>query len=53
MSAFDPAAYLPDDLLERIRSRAAGYDRDNTFFTEDLAELREAGYLAPRSPRRL
>jgi len=40
---------LDRDLLDRIRSRAAGYDRDNAFFTEDLAELRAAGYLAPRS----
>jgi alkylation response protein AidB-like acyl-CoA dehydrogenase len=35
--------------LDRIRSRAAGYDRDNAFFQEDLDELRAAGYLAPRS----
>lgn len=40
---------LTQDLLDRIRSRAAGYDRDNSFFTEDLEELRAAGYLAPRS----
>ena len=40
---------LTADLLARIRSRAAGYDRDNAFFTEDLDELRAAGYLAPRS----
>jgi alkylation response protein AidB-like acyl-CoA dehydrogenase len=40
---------LNQDLLDRIRSRAAGYDRDNAFFAEDLAELRSAGYLAPRS----
>ena len=40
---------LSTELLERIRSRAAGYDRDNVFFTEDLDELRAAGYLAPRS----
>jgi alkylation response protein AidB-like acyl-CoA dehydrogenase len=40
---------LTPELLERIRSRAAGYDRDNAFFFEDLAELRDAGYLAPRS----
>ena len=39
---------LTPELLERIRSRAAGYDRDNVFFTEDLDELRAAGYLAPR-----
>ncbi|MET3950177.1 acyl-CoA dehydrogenase family protein [Arthrobacter sp. UYEF36] len=36
---------LPDALLERIRGRAAGYDLDNAFFHEDLAELAEAGYL--------
>lgn len=40
---------LTPELLDRIRSRAAGYDRDNAFFTEDLEELRAAGYLAPRS----
>jgi alkylation response protein AidB-like acyl-CoA dehydrogenase len=40
---------LTPELLDRIRSRAAGYDRDNAFFTEDLNELRAAGYLAPRS----
>ena len=40
---------LSAELLERIRSRAAGYDRDNAFFVEDLAELRDAGYLAQRS----
>ena len=36
-------------MLETIRSRAAGYDRDNAFFAEDLADLKAAGYLAPRS----
>jgi alkylation response protein AidB-like acyl-CoA dehydrogenase len=40
---------LTRELLERIRERAAGYDRDNVFFTEDLAELRDAGYLKPQS----
>jgi alkylation response protein AidB-like acyl-CoA dehydrogenase len=45
-AAFDPAQYLPDDLLARIRERAAGHDRDNTFPDDDLAELQEAGYLA-------
>lgn len=39
---------LDQALLERIRSRAAGYDRDNAFPFEDLAELRGVGYLAPR-----
>jgi len=40
---------LTPELLERFRSRAAGYDRDNAFFTEDLDDLRAVGYLAPRS----
>jgi alkylation response protein AidB-like acyl-CoA dehydrogenase len=40
-----PEEILPDGLLERIRGRAAGYDRDNAFFHEDLQELAEAGYL--------
>lgn len=38
---------LTPELLERIRSRAAAYDRENRFFDEDLAELRAAGYLRP------
>ena len=41
----NPADILPDSLLDRIRSRAAGYDRDNAFCQEDLAELAAAGYL--------
>ncbi|MFN3708547.1 acyl-CoA dehydrogenase family protein [Microcella sp.] len=36
-------------MLARIRERAPQYDRDNAFFTDDLAELRAHGYLAPRS----
>ncbi|MDQ0825821.1 alkylation response protein AidB-like acyl-CoA dehydrogenase [Arthrobacter sp. B2I5] len=40
-----PEDLLPDELLERIRGRAAGYDQDNAFFHEDLRELAEAGYL--------
>ncbi|GAA3753648.1 acyl-CoA dehydrogenase family protein [Microbacterium kribbense] len=39
------ARYLPDELLERFRERAAGYDRANGFFDEDLAELVAQGYL--------
>jgi alkylation response protein AidB-like acyl-CoA dehydrogenase len=41
----NPADILPEPLLDRIRSRASGYDRDNTFFHEDLDELAAAGYL--------
>jgi Acyl-CoA dehydrogenases len=44
------ARILTDDLLESIRSRAPGYDRDNVFFTEDLADLTAAGYLRALVP---
>jgi len=44
-SPFDPARFLPDDLLARIRERAVTHDRDNTFPQDDLDELRAAGYL--------
>ncbi|MFJ2553391.1 acyl-CoA dehydrogenase family protein [Microbacterium sp. NPDC087591] len=46
MSAFDPTAFLSDELLERIRERAPLHDRENTFPQQDLDELREAGYLS-------
>jgi alkylation response protein AidB-like acyl-CoA dehydrogenase len=36
---------LTDDLLDRFGQRAAVYDRENRFFSEDFEELREAGYL--------
>jgi alkylation response protein AidB-like acyl-CoA dehydrogenase len=44
---------LDDPLLHRIRARAAGYDRDNLFFQEDLDELRSAGYLTLAVPKEL
>lgn len=43
--AFDPSSILSEELLERIRERAAVADRENAFFDEDLAELRACGYL--------
>lgn len=50
---FDPAEILPDDLLERIRSRAAVHDRENTFPDDDLADLKAAGYLSIMVPTEL
>ena len=41
---------LTPELLERLRSRAARYDETNSFFTEDLEDLRAAGYLALFTP---
>jgi len=45
MTKANPVAALGDELLERIAARAPGYDAANTFCTEDLDELRAAGYL--------
>ncbi|MCC3269355.1 acyl-CoA/acyl-ACP dehydrogenase [Arthrobacter gengyunqii] len=47
----DATDILTPDLLERLRGRAAGYDRDNRFFTEDLEDLRSAGYLSLFTPQ--
>jgi alkylation response protein AidB-like acyl-CoA dehydrogenase len=44
---------LTETQLEAFRSRAAGYDRDNTFFHEDFDELRNAGYLKMAVPTEL
>jgi alkylation response protein AidB-like acyl-CoA dehydrogenase len=44
---------LPTDMLERFRSRAGELDRTNTYFADDLAELREVGYLAAAVPAHL
>ena len=38
-------SFLSDELLARIHDRAAQVDRENRFPTEDLADLRGAGYL--------
>jgi len=39
---------LTPELLARVRERAPGYDAANSFFTDDLDELRTAGYLGAR-----
>jgi len=44
---------LSDTLLDAIKARAAGYDRDNRFFYEDLEALREVGYLKLAVPTEL
>lgn len=36
---------LSAKVLEGMRERAARYDRENTFFSEDFEELRKSGYL--------
>jgi alkylation response protein AidB-like acyl-CoA dehydrogenase len=42
---------LTDGMLETFRGRAAGYDAANSFFHEDLADLKDAGYLKMMVPR--
>ena len=39
------ASLLSDEMLARFDERAPIYDRENRFFDEDFAELREAGFL--------
>jgi alkylation response protein AidB-like acyl-CoA dehydrogenase len=39
------ASLLSDELLARFDERAPVYDRENRFFDEDFAELREVGFL--------
>ncbi|GIF24051.1 alkylation response protein AidB-like acyl-CoA dehydrogenase [Actinoplanes tereljensis] len=46
----EPSAYFSDQDYHRFHERAAKYDRDNLFFDEDLADLRERGYLRAALP---
>ena len=45
------SATLSEDLIGRCGNRAATYDRENRFFTEDFDELRAAGYLKSAVPK--
>jgi alkylation response protein AidB-like acyl-CoA dehydrogenase len=51
--ARDRVPELPTDMLERFRLRAGDHDRTNTYFHDDLQELRDAGYLAAAVPTEL
>jgi alkylation response protein AidB-like acyl-CoA dehydrogenase len=53
VAPFDPREILTDELLERFRERASVHDRENTFPDDDLADLKDAGYLAILVPREL
>ena len=44
---------LSPDVLDHCADRTATYDRENCFFTEDFAELRESGYLLAVVPTEL
>src|SRR5688572_5037549 len=43
---------LTQDILDRCAERAAVYDRENRFFTEDFEELKKAGYLLMAVPEK-
>jgi alkylation response protein AidB-like acyl-CoA dehydrogenase len=53
MKSASTMTVLSDDLISRCGSRAATYDRENRFFTEDFEELRAAGYLKIAVPEDL
>ncbi len=44
-SAAPAQSALTDEVLIRCQERAAQYDRDDAFFTEDFQDLRDSGYL--------
>lgn len=44
---------LPVEMLERFRDRAPELDRTNSYFHDDLAELRGVGYLTAAVPAEL
>ena len=44
---------LSDEIIAHCGDRAAAYDRENRFFTEDFEELRAAGYLKMAIPKEL
>ena len=44
-AAVAEAMLLDQEILDRCRSRAAGYDLDNRFCQEDFDDLKSAGYL--------
>jgi len=50
-STASSSSVLNEELLKRCQSRAAGYDRDNTFFQEDFEELRDSGYTNMAVPK--
>src|SRR5690349_18644567 len=47
------SSVLSHELIEACGERAAIYDRENRFFTEDFEALRAAGYLNALVPREL
>jgi alkylation response protein AidB-like acyl-CoA dehydrogenase len=54
MTATAPVtSVLTDELIAHCGERAAAYDRENRFFSEDFEELKQAGYLQLPIPREI
>lgn len=54
MTATTPVtSVLTDELIARCGERAATYDRENRFFSDDFEELKQAGYLQMPIPREI
>jgi alkylation response protein AidB-like acyl-CoA dehydrogenase len=53
MTVGTPAGFLRDDLIEACGSRAATYDRENRFFSEDWEAIKATGFLKFNTPKEL
>jgi alkylation response protein AidB-like acyl-CoA dehydrogenase len=53
MTPTQAGVVLSDEIITHCGNRAAAYDRENRFFTEDFEELRAAGYLKLAVPKEL
>jgi alkylation response protein AidB-like acyl-CoA dehydrogenase len=53
MAGTSKGSFLTDAMLKRFEERAPGYDRENLFFNDDFAEMKQSGYLTCAVPREL
>lgn len=53
MTATMTREVLTEDMIGRFGERAARYDQENCFFSEDFEELRQSGYLKMAIPEEL
>src|SRR5262245_35552393 len=49
-ATLDRPGILDDETIAQFGERAAGYDRENRFFTEDFEAMRASGYLRAAVP---
>src|SRR4051812_33362561 len=53
MTAPTKTGFLSDELIEACGERAAMYDRENSFFTEDWEAIKATGFLKFNTPKEL